>query len=189
MFYLSNCSRPLPYSIISNIIYLIDMKTKLSLLLLPLFLYGFSFAQTNSANLKVDTTISGFHLATTAQGTYFYTPNGAPDLNTENISSFAYTLLPNVSMKIAVAEIENLYNISIKNGYEIKDLVRKDTLLNGNKAFIISYTEMDKAKDYMNMLFYAVLMKENISIIFLSTDLEKGKYIRQFRNTFYSTGF
>jgi TRAP-type C4-dicarboxylate transport system permease small subunit len=142
------------------------MKTILTFFLLNFFVSHFSFGQTNSASLKVDTTITGFHLATISQGTYYYTPNGASDLKAENISSFAYSILPNVSMKIAVGEIENLYNISRQNGYQLNDVVKKDTSVNGNKAYIISYTETDKAKGYQNMVFYAVLMIENTSIIF-----------------------
>ncbi|WP_276505070.1 hypothetical protein [Terrimonas pollutisoli] len=163
------------------------MKIKLTILLLTFFVSHFSFGQIKFEDLKIDTTISGFHYAANFQGTFVYTPNGKSDLNTINPSAFSFSILPNTTMKAAIGEIENLVTMSKQNGYTLTDIVKKDTTINGYKAFILSFTETEKGTDYKNLVFDAVIMKDNTAIIFVSGDLDKGKYLENFKKTFYAT--
>ena len=163
------------------------MKIKITILLLTSFISQFSFGQINFEDLKVDTTITEFHLAANFQGTYIYTPNGKSDLNTINPSAFSFSILPNTTMKAAMGEIENLFTMSKQNGYNLTDIIRKDTVISGYKAFIFSYTETEKTTAYKNLVFNAVVMKENTAVIFVSGDLSKGKYLESFKKTFYTT--
>jgi hypothetical protein len=163
------------------------MKIKLTILLMTFFISHFSLGQIKFEDLKVDTTITGFHFAANFQGTYVYTVNGKSDLNTINPSAFSFSILPNTTMKVAIGEIENLFTMSKQNGYNIADIIGKDTVINGYKAFILSYTETEKKTDYKNLVFNAVIMKENTAIIFVSGDLDKGKYLDNFKKTFYTT--
>jgi hypothetical protein len=162
------------------------MKIKLTALLLTFLVPHFSFAQIKLEDLKIDTTITGFHFAANFQGTYVYTLNGTSDLNTINPSAFSFSILPNTTMKAAIAEIENLFTMSKQNNYTLTDILRKDTTLNGYKAFILSYIETEKATDYKNLVFNAVIMKENSAVIFVSGDLDKGKYLENFKKTFFA---
>ena len=157
------------------------MKIKLTILLLTFLVSNLSFGQIKLEDLKVDTTITGFHLAANFQGTYVYTPNGKSDISTINPSAFSFSMLLNTTMKIAIGEIGNLFTMSKQNGYDLTDIIRKDTTISGYKAFIISYTETEKATDYKNLVFNAVVMKENTAIVFTSGDLDKGKYLENFK--------
>jgi len=163
------------------------MHIKLTSFLLTFLVYSISFGQLKLEDLKVDTTITGFHFAANFQGTYIYTPNGTPDINTTNPSAFSFSILPNTTMKIAIGEIENLFAMSKQNGYNLADIIRKDTTISGYKAYIISYTETEKTAGYLNLVFNAVVMKGNTAIVFTSGDLNKGKYLENFKKTFYAT--
>ena len=180
------------------------MKIKLTILLLTLFASSFSFGQNNNdttvtktytysavnlsgvEDLNIDTTITGYHFAANFQGTIVFTKNGANDLNTINPSAFSFTIAPNMSSKSAIDQLDQLLNMSKQNGYKITDIVKTDTVLNGNKAYYISYIETNDKINYKNFVFNAFVIKEKTLILFTSGDLDNGQYADKFKKTFYS---
>src|SRR5689334_8866223 len=117
------------------------MKSKLLAILVFLNMANVSFSQIKVENIKVDTTITSFHFAANMYGTMVYTVHGTSDItNTVNPTAFSFTIMPNATMAGATKEIESLFVMSKQYGYVISDLVRKDTVVNGYKTFILSYT-------------------------------------------------
>ena len=161
------------------------MKLKLTLLSLSFFSAVFSFAQTKLADLNVDTSITGFHFAADFQGTRVFTKNGPSDLRTINPTAFSFTLARNMRFEMAKDQLEQLLNMSKENGYKIDNLVGKDTLLKGNKAYYISYIETDDKAHYKNDVFNAFVIKNETVILFTGGDLDNGKYTERFKKTFY----
>lgn len=162
------------------------MAMKLTLLLLIFLKSYFSYGQIKLEDLKVDTTIAGFHFAANFQGTQVFTKNGSSDLKTINPTAFSFTIAPNMSSKIGVDQLEQLTNISKQNGYKITDIVKTDTTLNGKNAYYISYIESDDKTNYKNLIFNAFVIKDGTLILFTSGDLDKGQYFDKFKKTFYS---
>src|SRR5689334_7860910 len=96
------------------------MKHKQTLfLLMMIFLASSAFSQLKLQDLKVDTTITGFHYAADFQGIAVFTKNGASDLNTLNPSAFSFTIAPNSTYQFAVKQLDQLLNMSKENGYKI----------------------------------------------------------------------
>jgi hypothetical protein len=161
------------------------MKLKLTILSLTFLVSNFSFGQIKLKDLKVDTTITGFHFAADFQGTTVFTKNGPSDIQTINPTAFSFTIASNMTAARAKMQLEMLSNMSVQNGYTISDLVKKDTTLKGNDAYYISYTETDNKNNYKNLVFNAFVIKGGTTILFVSGDLDNGKYFDKFRNTFY----
>jgi len=147
---------------------------------------NFSFGQIKLEDLKVDTTITGFHFAADFQGTNVFTKNGSPDIQTINPTAFSFTIAQNMNAATAKKQLEMLLNMSIQNGYKISDIIKKDTTLKGNSAYYISYTENDDKTRYNNLVFNAFVIKDGTLILFTSGDLDNGMYIDKFRKTFYT---
>ena len=162
------------------------MKIKSTILLLTFFASNSSFGQIKLEDLKVDTTITGFHFAADFQGTEVFTKNGASDIQTSNPTAFSFTIAPNMNSAMAKDQLEQLLDMSKQNGYKIKDIVKKDTTLNGNNAYYISYIETDDKANYKNIVFNAFIIKDTTLILFMSGDLDNGKYLDKFKKTFYS---
>lgn len=162
------------------------MKIKLTALLLTVLVSKLSFGQTKLEDLKVDTTITGFHYAADFQGTKVFTKNGSSDIQTINPTAFSFTIAPNFTAEVAKEQLDMLLNMSKQNGYKIADLVKKDTVLNGNKAYYTSYIEIDAKANYKNSVFNAFVIKGDTLILFTGGDLDNGKYIDKFKRTFYS---
>jgi len=162
------------------------MKIALTTFLFALIVSHFSFGQLKIEDLKIDTEITGFQLASETSGTSIYTPNGKSDLGTMNPSAFSFTIVPNTNYKSALKEVESLLLMSEQNGYIISDIVKKDTIVNGCRTHIISYTENQNGTDYHNQVFNATIIKDETAIIFLSGDLSKGKYIENFKKTLFA---
>jgi hypothetical protein len=162
------------------------MKFKLTLLLVATFTFLFSFGQIKLEDLKVDTTITGFHFAADFQGTNIFTKNGASDIQTINPTAFSFTIAPGISFTDAKDQLEQLLNMSKQGGYIITDIVKMDTTLNGNKAYYISYIETDDKNNYKNFVFNAFVIKDNTLILFTSGDLDNGQYADKFKKTFYT---
>jgi hypothetical protein len=166
------------------------MKLKLPAILLCLSITHISFSQLQIENIKIDTTITGFHFAANMYGTIVYTPNGKSDItNTLNPTAFSFTVMPNATLAAATKEIENFILMSKQNGYVIRNIERKDTIVNGYKTFIVSYTEADKGTSYQNLVFNAVVMKGTDAVIFVSGDLDKGKYLDGIKKTFFAVRY
>jgi len=163
-----------------------QMKTKLALLPFTLLSFYFSFAQVKLDDLKIDTSITGFHFAADFQGTKVFTKNGPADLNTINPTAFSFTVAPNVTAEMAVEQLQQLMEMSKQNGYKVSNISKKDTTLQGNKAYYLSYTEAEDKTNYKNLVFNAFVVKGSTLILFVSGDLDNGRYIDQFRKTFYS---
>jgi len=182
------------------------MKLKLITLLAALPVFHFSFAQTDSTKSKsdtvvtyrytwsaadevmalgFDTTITGFHYATNFSGTVVYTPNGAADLNTLNPSAFSFTILHDATYKYALSQIRGLLKMSDQDGFIRSGMVEKDTVINGIKAYYVSFTETRTDNDYQNLVFDAFYIKDKTAVLFVSGDLDKGKHIENFKKTFY----
>lgn len=162
------------------------MKIKLTALLLTLLVSQFSFGQTKLEDLKVDTAITGFHFAADFQGTKVFTKNGSSDIQTHNPTAFSFTIAPNMTAEVAKEQLDMLLSMSRQNGYKIADLVKHDTVLNGNKAYYTSYVETDAKASYKNSVFNAFVIKDKTVILFTGGDLENGKYIDRFKKTFYA---
>jgi hypothetical protein len=162
------------------------MTLKLSCLSLITFVFSFSYGQTKLKDLKIDTTITGFHFAADFQGTIIFTKNGASAIQTINPSAFSFTIAPNLTATAAKEQLEMLLNMSKENGYKISDMVTKDTMLNGNSAYYISYVETDDKNSYKNIVFNSFVIKDETLILFVSGDLDNGKYADKFKKSFYS---
>ncbi|GAB4092820.1 hypothetical protein [Flaviaesturariibacter terrae] len=162
------------------------MKAAIILSLLGLTFSGNVAAQSAAQPIRVDTTITKFHLAADFQGTLVYTLNGPADINKQNPTAFSITRMPNASIQDAKDQLEMLLNLSRQNGYAITDLIKRDTLINGVKAFIISYKESIKEEGYFNFVFNGILVTKNVATIFTSGDLNNGKYTDLFKKTFYA---
>jgi len=162
------------------------MTIKLTAFVLTVLVSKLSFSQIKLEDLKVDTTITGFHFAADFQGTKVFTKNGASDIQTMNPTAFSFTIAPNMTAEVAKEQLDMLLNMSKQNGYKIADLVKKDTVLNGNKAYYTSYIETDAKTNYKNSVFNSFVIKDETLILFTGGDLDNGKYIDKFRKTFYS---
>jgi hypothetical protein len=162
------------------------MKIKLTVFLLTVLVSKLSFGQTKLEDLRVDTTVTGFHFAADFQGTKVFTKNGSSDIQTINPTAFSFTIAPNMTAEVAKEQLDMLLNMSKQNGYRIADLVKKDTVLNGNKAYYTSYIETDAKANYKNSVFNAFVVKGETLILFTGGDLDNGNYIDKFRKTFYS---
>ena len=162
------------------------MTLKSTLLSLTTFFCTFSFGQIKLEDLKVDTTITGFHFAADFQGTEVVTKNGSSDIQTVNPTAFSFTIAPNMNSSAAKDQLNMLLNMSKQNGYKITDLMQKDTTFKNNNAYYISYIETDDKNNYKNFVFNAFVIKDNTLILFTSGDLDNGQYFDKFRKTFYS---
>ena len=165
------------------------MKIRLTALFCILFTFQLSYGQVKPEDLKVDTTITGFHFAANFQGTMVWTVNGPSDLKTENPTAFSFTVAQNTTYEALVAQIKQYLGWSIQNGYTHTGLVEKDTTVNGNRAYYTTTTETQKGTNYKNMVFHGFIIKDNTGILFISGDLDNGKYIEGFRKTFFAVKF
>lgn len=161
------------------------MKNKFTILVLTFFATNFSFGQIKLDDLKIDMTITGFHFAADFQGTKIFTKNGSSDIQTINPSAFSFTIAPNLTATEAKEQLAMLFDMSVQNGYKISDVVKKDTTFKGHMAYYISYTETDTKENYKNLVFNSFVIKDKTLILFVSGDLDSGKYINKFKQTFY----
>ncbi|MGC4102148.1 hypothetical protein [Ferruginibacter sp.] len=162
------------------------MTLKLTLLSVVIFLFTSSFGQIKIEDLKIDSTITGFHFAADFQGTIVFTKNGPPDIQTINPTAFSFTIAPGITAAAAKEQLEVMLTMSKENGYTITNLQTKDTTLSGFTAYYVSYIETDKSNNYKNMIFNSFVIKDDTMIIFVSGDLDDGKYIEKFKRTFFS---
>ena len=162
------------------------MKIKLIVFVLACFVLNVSFGQIKLKDLKVDTTIAAFQFAADFQGTMVFTKNGPSDIKTINPSAFSFTIAPNMTAEIVKEQLEILLQMSIQNGYEISNLVKKDTTFKGYNSYYISYTETYEKEHYKNFIFNAFVIKDNSLILFTSGDLDNGLYLEKFKRTFYN---
>jgi len=162
------------------------MNIKLLVFLVTLFTSQLSFGQIKIEDLKIDTNITGFHFAANFQGTIVYTPNGKADIGSQTKpSAFSISILPNATPLTARLQIEQFLSWSVKDGYQHTDVVNKDTIVNGTKLYSVSLTETLKGTEYKNRVFHGFFIKDNSAVIFISGDLDNGKYIEGFEKTFY----
>lgn len=162
------------------------MVFKLTLLSLVILACTSLYGQIKSEDLKIDTTITGFHYATDFQGTKVFTKHGLSDIQTVNPTAFSFTIAPGLTSLVAKSELNKLLNMSKQNGYKVVGLIEKDTTLKGNNAYYISYIETDDKKSYKNFVFNAFVIKDNTLILFTGGDLDNGQFINKFKQTFYS---
>ena len=165
------------------------MRNKvINLLLLALLHAPFSFGQQKVDDLRIDTSITGFHFAANYQGTLVFTAHGEADLKTANPSAFSFTIMPKTNYEAALHQIGQLLVMALRDGYIQSDIKGKDdTVIDGNKAYYISLTETRQGTDYKNLIFYAFYIKDGTALLFISGDLDNGKYIESFKRTFFST--
>jgi hypothetical protein len=168
------------------------MKFTLTSLLLVVYFFAAgqvapaSTGKVQFEDLKIDSSITGFHFAANFQGTVVYTKNGPSDIKSVNPSAFSFTLAPNMSAKVALDQFEQFVAFSKQLNNTLSDVVKKDTTLHGNPAYYVSYTESNEKTNYKNFVFNAYVIKDNTLIVFASGDLDKGIYIDKFKKTFYS---
>jgi len=158
----------------------------------PLFIVLFircAFGQ-NIKDLKVDTTISGFHLAANFQRTYIYTPNGSADVTPgKEPSAFSFTFMPSATIETAKKQIEDYINMARHNGFDQNNIISKDTLVNGNTIHWLSYTETKIGTPYKNIEFHGFYIKNGVALLFISGDMDGGMYVELFKKTFFNSSF
>ncbi len=163
------------------------MKPKCTILALALFVLNAGFGQVKTVDVQVDTSFTGFTFAANFSGTKIYTADGKADFTSaKKPSAFSVTLALNTTFKDAFRQFIMLMSMAKQDGYTISDMVDKDTITNGNPGYYISFTETLKGTNYKNLDFYAFYIKDNNALIFTSGDLDNGKYIDNFKKTFYS---
>lgn len=142
-------------------------------------------------NLKVDTTITGFHFAANYQGTYVYTLSGKIDdmPGPKRPSAFSFTMMPNATIEKVKQQVESYINMARAAGYTQMNLVSKDTLINGNTVYWLSYTETLNLTTYKNIQFHGFYIKNGTALLFISGDMDGGRYIELFKKTFFNTTF
>ncbi|RZJ75970.1 MAG: hypothetical protein EOO45_03970 [Flavobacterium sp.] len=139
--------------------------------------------------MKIDTTLTGFHLAVDFQGTKVFTLNGAADLKKVNPSAFSVTIARGMEPIAGKAELQNLMQMSTRNGFVFSDIQQADTTLGGRVAYVLSYVETDEKINYRNIVFNGFIIEQGNLILFTSGDLDKGKFSSAFRKTFYALSF
>lgn len=157
------------------------MANKLILVSLLLFAAPLAYGQ-----VKVDTTLTGFHFAADFQGTRVYTLHGAADLRVVNPSVFSYTLMPNATYQAARQQIDYLLAMAKQDGYINSQVLEKDTLIQGKQAYYTSFVQTLAGKAYKNAVFYAFYLQDGAALLFISGDLDNGKYLKRFKQTFYT---
>jgi len=163
------------------------MKIKAAALLLTFFITRLAFGQAKSEDLKIDTTITGFHFAANFSGTKVYTPKGPSDITgTVNPSAFSFTLMPQATYATAREQLDQLLQMSVTGGYTQSDIIKKDTVINGNKVYYVSLKETLKRDDYQNLVFDAFVLIGDTAIVFTAGDLDKGRYLAAFKKTFFN---
>ena len=145
------------------------------------------FAQLTAKNIKFDAAIAGFKFAVDFQGTLVYTPNGNADLDTKDPTAFSYSIYQDATYNKAVEQIEEYMKMSTDRGYLQTDVVKKETVVNGNKAYYISYTETLPNSDYKNINFNGFFINGTTAVLFISGDTKGGMYIDKLKKTFFST--
>ncbi len=145
-------------------------------------------AQLKITDVRIDTTISGFHFTMQNDGALIYTPHGYADIGVvKNPSAFSLVIVEDVDYEAAKEKIEELVEISaIQDGNTQDQIVRKDTLVNGNKAYTVSMRETKKGTLHHALVFYGFFLSGRDAVLFVSGDFEKGKYIENFKKTFYA---
>lgn len=163
------------------------MKRSLALIAILLFSKAHCFAQLTKDNIVIDTKITGFQFATDYQGTMVYTANGKADLEKVNPSAFSYTVINGLTYDQLMKELSQYMSMAIQNGYVQSDFVKKETVINGYTVYSISLTETMPGTDYKNLAFHGFYLKDGKGILFISGDLDGGKYAEGFKKTFFAT--
>ena len=163
------------------------MNLRLLLGIIALTVFHPAICQISIEDIQIDTTISGFSFAIDYSGTKVYTPNGESDLKTKNPTAFSFTLMNDATYEKASQQIGYMIKMAFANGYQHSDIIEKDTLINGNEAFYISMTQTLESEDYKNLVFYGFQIKDKTALLFISGDLDNGKYIDVIRQTFFAT--
>jgi hypothetical protein len=140
------------------------------------------------ASYKFDESITGFKLATTMGNMLAYTPNGKDDLkNSGNImTSFQLSTIEAPSFSKAKDFLDNM--ISRYSGSEISNVAKHDTLINSNQAYEVTFQGIgpkDKAITYYQVVIY----KTGTAVVFLSSDIDNGKWLDKFKKTGHSIQF
>jgi hypothetical protein len=167
------------------------MRIYLKLVLIILICPVFTFGQLKVGDVKVDNTITGFKFAKDYDGLYVFLPNGEKDLKSNmSVSTFAFLVKQNIDYANSIAYLDFQMNNEKKNGFAISNIVRKDTVIGGLKAYEMSFNEKKNGKvQQMMNSYFAFIMKDNDVVFFLSGDNNKGKFIQKFKNTFYKLKF
>jgi len=162
------------------------MKRVLTLLFACCFYSSVVFGQDPESDIKIDAGITGFKYAANFMGTKVFTKNGPADLETRNPTAFTFTIAKNRTPEDVKTQLDQFMSVSTRSGYEVTNLVKKDTILHGYKAFEISYTETLEEENYINYVFSAFIVKDDTILLFTSGDLDNGMYKAKFKETFYS---
>lgn len=158
---------------------------KVIALFFSLFIFHYSFGQLQIEDLNIDTSITGFRLTVISNSTYTYKPNYS---RAENIrlSAFSVSIMPSETDQNVLRVIDYVLSLRTEEGYRHSDIIKKDTTINGYKAYYTSMTESKKGSNHKTLIFYAFYTKDKTAILFSSEDNDKGKYIEKFKKTFYA---
>lgn len=145
-------------------------------------------AQMSIGSVKVDTTLSGFHFTQRDGDVSIYTQNGLSDLKSAKTpSAFSLMRIQNTTYESVKDMIEELIETSaLVDGNTQDQIVKKDTVVNSMRTYSVALRETRKGSLYHNLIFYGFILKGNEALLFISSDLDRGKYLEKFKKTFYS---
>lgn len=164
-------------------------KYKFIVLLVLTSLTQSLLAQIVYKDVVIDTTITGFKTAVNFKGTQVFTKNGSSDIKTFNPTAFSVTVVSDHTETDIKKQFDQLIDLGKRNGYQVTNLIKKDTVIQGYKAHYVSYKDILKEENYENRIYNGYYVKDNTIIIFTSGDLDKGKYVEAFKKTFYGLKF
>jgi hypothetical protein len=149
---------------------------------------SFSLDPLELASFEFDESITGFKLARIVGNMFVYTPNGKEDLkNMEKIiTSFQLSTIEAPTFSKAKEFLD--LTITKYSGTEISNVIKKDTIINGNQAYEVSFQGIgpnDKIIYYYQMAIH----KDNKALNFLGVDGENGKLIEKYAKTAHTIQF
>ena len=146
---------------------------------------SFAFGQIKSQDIKIDSKITGFKFAKDMDGMLVYLPNGQDDFErNENPSSFSIHTEPDMTYDRSVGYIDYQMDYAKRHGSTLTNIIKKDTRINGYKAYEVTFTENVTGLNSKRLNYYSFFLKGSTAVIFLSGDSDNGKYIQKFKDTF-----
>mgnify|MGYP001256355826 CR=1 FL=1 len=163
-------------------------KEGMMMVLCFVFIASAASSQVSTGLVKIDTNLTGFHFTQREGDAYIYTQNGLSDLKSAKTpSAFSLMMIQNTTYESAKDLIEELIETSaLEDGNTQDQFIKKDTIINSMKGYSVALRETRKGSLYHNLVFYGFILKGNEALLFISSDLDRGKYSEKFKKTFYS---
>ncbi len=137
------------------------------------------------SKFQIDTSLTGFKLSSIFQNNFLYTPNGNSDLHSDiETSGFGIVTLPDMTFIKGIEFIHRMEASYQEEGSTIKNLQRKDTVINGNKIYESTFEIVNKKTNKVEFIYQAFLKTESAAIAFMGKDIDNGKFFTKFKETF-----